>query len=60
MNSFFYFRLEQVESENKKLVIRVLKINEEVSELMKENSLLKSKLADNCIAPLQRPKPEKP
>lgn len=56
----FFFRLEQVEKENAKLVLEVLRLNKELSELRKENSSMRIQLADNCIvANLQRAKGQK-
>ncbi|XP_022114634.1 upstream stimulatory factor 2 isoform X1 [Pieris rapae] len=53
-------KLEQVEKENAKLVLEVLRLNKELSELRKENSSMRIQLADNCIvANLQRAKGQK-
>lgn len=56
---FEIFRLEKLEVDNEKLVLEILRINEELGELRKENSSLRCQLADNCIVVNQRPKTRK-
>ncbi|XP_049875472.1 upstream stimulatory factor 2 [Pectinophora gossypiella] len=52
-------RLEKLEVDNEKLVLEILRLNQELSELRKENSSMRSQLADNCIVANQRPKGQK-
>ncbi|XP_045499901.1 upstream stimulatory factor 2 [Colias croceus] len=42
-------KLEKLEIDNDKLVLEVLRLNQELSELRKENSSMRLQLADNCI-----------
>ncbi|CAK1543014.1 unnamed protein product [Leptosia nina] len=50
-------KLEKAERDNAKLIQEVLRLNQELSELRKENSSMRNQLADNCIvANLQRAK----
>ncbi|XP_061718243.1 upstream stimulatory factor 1 isoform X1 [Cydia pomonella] len=51
-------RLEKLEVEKEKLVLEILRLNQELTELRKENVTMRNQLADNCAGP--RPKAEKP
>lgn len=56
-----FYRCEKVERENAKLVLEVLRLNQELTDLRKENSSMRIQLADNClVANLQRSKGQKP
>ncbi|XP_026730298.1 upstream stimulatory factor 2 isoform X1 [Trichoplusia ni] len=52
-------RLEKLEVENEKLVIEILRLNQELAEVRKENSSMRNQLADNCIVLTHRPKVQK-
>ncbi|KAJ8720117.1 hypothetical protein PYW07_012160 [Mythimna separata] len=52
-------RLEKLEVENEKLVLEILRLNQELSEVRKENSSMRNQLADNCIVLSHRPKGQK-
>ncbi|CAH2090237.1 unnamed protein product [Euphydryas editha] len=55
-------KLEKLEVDNDKLVLEVLRLNQELTELRKENSSMRLQLADNCIitsTPSHRPKGQK-
>lgn len=65
-NYFIYIfpsnRLEKLEVDNDKLLLEVVRLNQELAELRKENSSMRLQLADNCIitsTPNQRPKGQK-
>ncbi|XP_063625487.1 upstream stimulatory factor 1 isoform X2 [Cydia splendana] len=51
-------RLEKLEVDNEKLVLEILRLNQELTELRKENVTMRNQLADNCVVP--RPKAQKP
>ncbi|XP_063538818.1 upstream stimulatory factor 2 isoform X2 [Cydia strobilella] len=51
-------RLEKLEVEHEKLVLEILRLNQELTELRKENVTMRNQLADNCVVP--RPKAQKP
>lgn len=42
-------RLEKLELDNKKLVFEILRLNQELTEVRKENSSMRNQLADNCV-----------
>lgn len=42
-------RLEKLEVDNDKLVLEVVRLNQELAELRKENSSMRLQLADTCI-----------
>lgn len=52
-------RLEKLEVENEKLVLEILRLNQELTEVRKENSSMRNQLADNCIVLSHRPKGQK-
>lgn len=52
-------RLEKLEVENEKLMLEILRLNQELSEVRKENSSMRNQLADNCIVVQHRPKSQK-
>uniref|UniRef100_A0A2A4K935 BHLH domain-containing protein n=1 Tax=Heliothis virescens TaxID=7102 RepID=A0A2A4K935_HELVI len=52
-------RLEKLEVENEKLVLEILRLNQELAEVRKENSSMRNQLADNCIVLSHRPKGQK-
>lgn len=55
-------KLEKLEVDNDKLLLEVVRLNQELAELRKENSSMRLQLADNCIitsTPNQRPKGQK-
>ncbi|KAG6440916.1 upstream stimulatory factor 2 [Manduca sexta] len=52
-------RLEKLEEENEKLVLEVLRLNQELAEVRKENTSMRNQLADNCIVINHRPKDQK-
>lgn len=45
--------------ENEKLVLEILRLNQELTEVRKENTSMRHQLADNCIVLTHRPKDEK-
>ncbi|XP_026330924.1 upstream stimulatory factor 2 [Hyposmocoma kahamanoa] len=52
-------RLEKLEVDNEKHVLEILRLNQEIAELRKENSAMRCQLADNCIVVNQRSKTQK-
>ncbi|XP_075976784.1 upstream stimulatory factor 1-like isoform X2 [Anticarsia gemmatalis] len=52
-------RLEKLEVENEKLMLEIIRLNQELSEVRKENSSMRNQLADNCIVLQHRPKGQK-
>ncbi|XP_032518318.2 upstream stimulatory factor 2 [Danaus plexippus] len=46
-------KLEKLEVDNDKLVLEVLRLNQELADLRKENASMRSQLADNCIVTMQ-------
>ncbi|XP_053608484.1 upstream stimulatory factor 2 isoform X1 [Plodia interpunctella] len=52
-------RLDKLEVENEKLVLEILRLNQELAEVRKENSSMRNQLADNCIVMAHRPKGQK-
>lgn len=53
-------RLDKLEMENEKLVLEILRLNQELTEVRKENMSMRHQLADNCIVlTTHRPKEEK-
>ncbi|PZC77781.1 upstream stimulatory factor 2 isoform X1 [Helicoverpa armigera] len=52
-------RLEKLEVENEKLVLEILRLNQELAEVRKENGSMRNQLADNCIVLSHRPKGQK-
>ncbi|XP_046967797.1 upstream stimulatory factor 2 [Vanessa cardui] len=55
-------KLEKLEVDNDKLVLEVLRLNQELTELRKENTSMRVQLADNCLisnTPSHRPKGQK-
>ncbi|CAH0726913.1 unnamed protein product, partial [Brenthis ino] len=54
-------KLEKLEGDNDKLVLEVLRLNQQLSELQKENDSLRIQIADNCIVSSisHRPKGQK-
>ncbi|XP_041981261.1 upstream stimulatory factor 2 isoform X2 [Aricia agestis] len=53
-------KLEKLEVDNDKLVLEILRLNHELTELRKENSAMHIQLAEKCISlPNTRPKGEK-
>ncbi|XP_073946049.1 upstream stimulatory factor 1-like isoform X2 [Choristoneura fumiferana] len=52
-------RLEKLEVDNEKLVLEILRLNQELTELRKENSTIRNQLADNCVVVSPRPKGQK-
>ncbi|XP_068628695.1 upstream stimulatory factor 2-like isoform X2 [Battus philenor] len=44
-------RLEKLEVDNDKLVLEILRLSQEVTDLRKENTSMKQQLADNCRPP---------
>ncbi|KAL4711135.1 hypothetical protein ACJJTC_009506 [Scirpophaga incertulas] len=54
-------KMEKLEVENEKLVLEILRLNQELSEVRKENCSMRDQLADNCIVfNTHRPKGQKP
>ncbi|XP_059062088.1 upstream stimulatory factor 2 [Achroia grisella] len=51
--------LEKLEVKNEKLVLEIIRLNQELTEARKENASMRNQLADNCIVVSQRPKGEK-
>ncbi|CAG9788104.1 unnamed protein product [Diatraea saccharalis] len=52
-------KLEKLEVENEKLVLEILRLNQELAAVRKENSSMRDQLADNCIVLSHRPKGQK-
>ncbi|CAH0400040.1 unnamed protein product [Chilo suppressalis] len=52
-------KLEKLEVENEKLVLEILRLNQELAEVRKENSTIRDQIADNCIVVTHRPKGQK-
>ncbi|XP_060804183.1 upstream stimulatory factor 2 isoform X2 [Amyelois transitella] len=52
-------RLDKLEVENEKLVLEILRLNQELAEVRKENTTMRNQLADNCIVMTHRPKGQK-
>ncbi|KAL0878606.1 hypothetical protein ABMA27_003685 [Loxostege sticticalis] len=52
-------RLEKLEVENKKLVLEVLRLKQELVDVRKENTIMRNELADTCIVVTHRPKGQK-
>lgn len=51
-------RLEKIEVENEKLLLEVVRLNQELAEVHQENASLRNQLVDNCIVN-HRPKGQK-
>ncbi|XP_052750282.1 upstream stimulatory factor 2 [Galleria mellonella] len=51
--------LEKLEMKNEKLVLEIIRLNQELTEARKENASMRNQLADNCIVVSQRPKGQK-
>ncbi|XP_034832578.1 upstream stimulatory factor 2 isoform X2 [Maniola hyperantus] len=49
-------KLEKLEVDNDKLVLEILRLNKELTELRNENTSMRLQLADNCIVTSHRPK----
>ncbi|KPI90880.1 PREDICTED: upstream stimulatory factor 2 [Papilio xuthus] len=54
-------RLEKLEVDNDKLVLEILRLNQELSKLREENTSMRQQLADNCQTPqtYHRPRGQK-
>ncbi|KAM3962017.1 upstream transcription factor usf [Aphomia sociella] len=51
--------LDKLEVKHEKLVLEILRLNQELAEVRKENASMRNQLADNCIVLSQRPKGQK-
>ncbi|XP_063828840.1 upstream stimulatory factor 2-like isoform X1 [Ostrinia nubilalis] len=52
-------RLEKLEVENKKLMLEVLRLKQELVDVRKESAIMRNDLADTCIVASQRAKGQK-